>query len=138
MNETFQSLFGARLKEERKALGLSQEEAAIQMGVTREHWGRCERGLAVPGGEVLAALATAGADVIYILTGQGGKASPVALSAEEQVLLSHYREASKEVRRAALGALLGAQSGGMNFTNSAAGAVQVGHAGGKVTVKKGR
>ena len=66
---TFESLFGERLRDARKALGLSQAEAAEKTGVTREHWGRCERGLAVPGGEVLAALAALGVDVLYILTG---------------------------------------------------------------------
>lgn len=69
MNEINLSLFGARLKEARKTLNLSQSEAADLTGVTREHWGRCERGLGIPGGEVLAALANAGADVLYILTG---------------------------------------------------------------------
>lgn len=64
------SLFLERLKDARKSLGLSQAETADLVGVTREHWGRCERGEAVPGGEVLAALAIAGADVLYILTGE--------------------------------------------------------------------
>lgn len=69
MNEINLSLFGERLKKSRKDLGLSQSDAAELVGVTREHWGRCERGLGMPGGEVLAALANAGADVLYILTG---------------------------------------------------------------------
>jgi len=107
MIETFQSLFGGRLKDERKALGLSQEEAANLMGVTREHWGRCERGLAVPGGEVLAALATSGADVLYILTGQRSEASPPrrVLSREQETLLDNY-EHSDEIGRAAARRLL--------------------------------
>lgn len=137
----FASLFGARLKEERKALGLNQAAAADLTGVTREHWGRCERGAAVPGGEVLAALAMAGADARYILTGQREGPAPVALSAEEQTLLAYFREASKEVRRAALGALLGATpAGGVggHFIqhSTGAGAVQVGGVGN--TVEKRR
>ena len=101
MNETFQSLFGSRLKEARKALGLSQEEAANLVSVTREHWGRCERGLAVPGGEVLAALAAAGADVLYILTGQ--RSQPVSattdLSPRIRALVDNYEHADEAGKR---------------------------------------
>lgn len=64
------SLIGTRLLGERKRLRLSQQEAADIAGVTREHWGRCERGAAIPGGEVLAAFGLAGADVGFVLTGR--------------------------------------------------------------------
>ena len=56
----------------------------------------------------LALLEVAGADVNYILTGERDGPAPVTLSAEEETMLAYFREASKEVRRAALGALLGA------------------------------
>lgn len=108
MDETFSSLFGTRLKEARKALGLNQAEAADLTGVTREHWGRCERGAAMPGGDVFVALAKAGADVRYVLTGEREIPAANALTAEERTLLTYFRDASKEVRRAALGALIGA------------------------------
>lgn len=107
MDEIFSSLFGARLKEARKALGLNQAAAAELAGVSREHWGRCERGAAVPGGEVLAALALAGADARYILTGKRDFPPVVPLTLDEQTMLNYYRAASKEVRQAALGALIG-------------------------------
>jgi transcriptional regulator with XRE-family HTH domain len=68
------SLFCARLKEERKRLGLSQAETAEKCGVKRETWSRYENGALTPGMEVLAALAAAGADVQYILTGVPSKA----------------------------------------------------------------
>ncbi len=90
MNEINLSLFGARLKEARKNLGLSQSEAAELTGVTREHWGRCERGLGIPGGEVLAALADAGSDVLYILTGT---------HAATHAALSQVRTASEAASR---------------------------------------
>lgn len=141
--ETFLSLFGGRLKEARKGLSLSQSEAADLVGVTREHWGRCERGLAVPGGEVLAALATAGADVRYILTGERDGPVPLALTAEEQTMLDYFRQASKEVRRAALGALLGAavpaasHVGGTHSQHSSGpGAVHIGGVGNAPTKKR--
>lgn len=109
--ETFLSLFGARLKEARKALGLSQSEAADLVGITREHWGRCEREVAVPGGEVLAALARAGADVNYILTGQRSSAAPApapALTADEREMLALFKSATLTGKAAAIGALQGA------------------------------
>ncbi|WP_448680556.1 helix-turn-helix domain-containing protein [Pseudomonas nicosulfuronedens] len=69
---TFNSLFQDRMQEERKRLGLTQAEAAARCDVSREVWGRYERGVAVPGGEVLAAFAHLGADAQYILAGQRG------------------------------------------------------------------
>ena len=107
--ETFLSLFGTRLKEARKALGLNQSEAADLVGITREHWGRCEREVAVPGGEVLAALAVAGADVNYILTGRRNAAAPApALTADEREMLALFRSATLTGKAAAIGALQGA------------------------------
>ena len=131
MNENFQSLFGPRLKSERKRLGLSQQQAADLAGVTREHWGRCERGQAVLGGEALGALASAGVNAQLVLTGVGVAGGAQALSPEEQTLLSYFREASKDVRRAALGALLGASaSTGQVMKRVGDGAVQIGSVGG--------
>ncbi|WP_293222273.1 helix-turn-helix transcriptional regulator [Ottowia sp.] len=70
---TFSSLIGERLKETRKALGLNQAEIAEIAGVSREYWGRMERGASAPGGEVLAAIAAAGVDTNYILTGEANQ-----------------------------------------------------------------
>lgn len=69
MKETFSSEVGGRLREERDNAGLSQAELAVVAGVTREQIGRYERGTGTPGGEVLAALAAAHIDVMYVLTG---------------------------------------------------------------------
>lgn len=66
----FTSLVAPRLAEERKRMGLSQVEAGEVCGVSREMWGKYERGKAALGGEVLFHFAVAGADVQYILTGQ--------------------------------------------------------------------
>lgn len=78
--DNFSSLFGGRLAEERKRLGLNQEEAGHACGVSREMWGKYERGRAVMGTEVLSRFGIAGADVLYILTGQrqGEPAAPVS------------------------------------------------------------
>lgn len=62
--------FGSRLAEQRKQRKLSQVDAALLCDVSREMWGRYERGRAKPGSDVLDALAQAGWDVSYILTGK--------------------------------------------------------------------
>ncbi len=140
MNEINLSLFGGRLKETRKALGLNQADAADLVGVSREHWGRCERGLGLPGSEVLGALANAGADVRYLLTGQRDFSPPPHLSAEEETMLGYFKQASPAARRAALRELLSdapSQGGNYSQQNSGANAVQIGAYGGKVNIKKG-
>ena len=104
MDETFLSLVGERLKAARTALGLTQDAAAALVGVTREHWGRCERGHTMPGGEVWAALAAAGADVTYILTGvpasYSAPAPATTLTLREKHLIDNYRHASEAGQKA--------------------------------------
>lgn len=85
------SLFGLRISEERKTLGLSQAEAGEKCGVSREMWGKYERDKAVMGTEVLSKFAEAGADVVYILTGYK---NAKALSRDEEILLNNYRHSS--------------------------------------------
>ena len=101
-----------RLREVREALGLSQQALAERCGITARSQRNYESGERLPDAAYLAAIAAAGADVLYILTGQrtGGVKPAPTLTAEEETLLSYFRDASKEVRRAALGALLGASA----------------------------
>ena len=97
-----------RLREERERLGLSQEKFGALGGVKKLAQINYEKGERHPDSAYLAAIAAAGADVLYVLTGERDGPAPVTLSAEEETMLAYFREASKEVRRAALGALLGA------------------------------
>ena len=60
----------ARLKEERNRLGFNQEDFAVMAGVTRRPYADWEAGKTSPTAAHLMALAAAGADVGYILTGQ--------------------------------------------------------------------
>ena len=83
------SLFGERLKEERNRLNLNQAEAGKVAGVSREMWGKYERG-AAPGADVLTALAAAGADVMYILTGVHSTTTE-ALCPRQRALLDNYK-----------------------------------------------
>ena len=132
-----------RLQEERKRLGLTQEAVAAQLGATKRSVINWEGGAALPGAEVLARYAAAGADVLYILTGQrpGGVKPAPTLTAEEEAMLSYFRDASKAVRRAALGALLGASAptgghasgSGQNVVGD--NAIQIGSVAGKARIK---
>lgn len=132
---------GERLKQERERLRLSQPAFAAVAGTTKQTLFSWETGKTSPDGFQMAALAEAGVDVLYVLTGEyvGGAAPGPGLTAEEQTLVSYYREASREVRRAALGALIGAtaQGGGVSLTNHGHGAVQIGSVGGNV-IKPGK
>lgn len=131
--------FGERLKEERTRLGLSQPAFAGIAATTKQtlfSWESCRT---APDAPQLAALAAAGVDVLYVVTGQR---MPVidALEVAEHLLLESYRkctpEARAELTRKAvlLAAGLsdgGTQGGGQH--NTGAGAVQVG-SGTNVTV----
>ncbi|MCW5650516.1 MAG: helix-turn-helix domain-containing protein [Ramlibacter sp.] len=100
-----------RLQEERKRLGLTQEALAEKLGATKRSVINWEGGAALPGAEILARYALERADVIYILTGERDYTPAPPLTAEESVMLDYFRQAAPAVRRAALGALLGASAG---------------------------
>ncbi|AFU47323.1 XRE family transcriptional regulator [Acidovorax sp. KKS102] len=132
-----------RLTEGRKALGLSQQALADHVGISARSQRNYESGERIPDADYLAALVGLGMDVVYILTGQhaeGARPGQV-LSAEEETLLSYFRDASKEVRRAALGALLGAsipaagqaRGSGQNVVGD--NAIQIGSVTGKARIK---
>lgn len=132
-----------RLVEGRKALGLSQQALADYVGISARSQRNYESGERSPDADYLAALVALGMDVVYILTGQqaGGVNPGRMLSAEEETMLSYYRGASKEVRRAALGALLGASAlsgghahgSGQNVVGD--NAIQIGSVTGKARIK---
>jgi transcriptional regulator with XRE-family HTH domain len=92
MNITsFNSVCAERLREERKRLGFTQQEMADLIGVRQEMSSKYERGQASPGGDALAAFASIGGDVQYVLTGQRSS-SP--MTPEEKELLSIFRKMS--------------------------------------------
>jgi transcriptional regulator with XRE-family HTH domain len=59
---------GSRLRQERKRLGLSQREMGQLGGVAANAQGRYESGERVPKADYLAAVASIGVDVLYVLT----------------------------------------------------------------------
>ena len=90
IKDNFNSLCPGRIKEERQRLGISQLTAGELCGVSREMWGKYERGAAVPGGEVLFSLASAGVDIQYVLTGQKVDALKKDNSMNELCEIPHY------------------------------------------------
>lgn len=142
---------GARLREERNRLALSQEAFGAIPGVTKQAQIKYEKDERHPDTLYLAAIAVAGADVLYILTGQ--RAAGTASDPAEQVLLDSYRRckpaakanliqtaallsagldaaAPKRATRSTSGVQVG------NQTSTHDGAVQIGYAGGNVRVDK--
>ncbi|MDO5289320.1 MAG: helix-turn-helix transcriptional regulator [Pseudomonadota bacterium] len=131
-------LFFERLRKERDELGYTQEEMAESAKVSKRSYCAYEAGETAPSAKLLTALAFMGMDVAYLLTGQRHPAAPEPrLSADERELLALYRAAPLAVKAAAIGALQGgaASTGAaVRQTSTGAGAVQVAHAGGGVTI----
>jgi transcriptional regulator with XRE-family HTH domain len=66
---------GDRIAEERKRLGLNQDEFADVAGVKRRAQSLYENGHRSPDSDYLTRIAAAGADIVYILTGERGPAA---------------------------------------------------------------
>ncbi len=91
-----------RLREERERLGKTQEEFAAVAGVTRRPYVEWEKGTGPsPSAQNLAAMAAAGADVLYILTGQRSQAVAEVelLPPRARAMLSNYEAADDEGKR---------------------------------------
>ena len=83
---------GDRLREERKRMGLNQPEFAALANTTKQTLFSWENGKTAPDGFQMAALAAAGADVLYVLT--GSRSQPISevetLSPRQRALLKNY------------------------------------------------
>lgn len=100
---------GARLREERERLGMTQEGFGQAGGVLKRALIRYEKGERMPDAAFLAAIAAAGADVLYILTGQRSgvaAAAPVAaeppatqLSRRALAVAQNYEATSEEGKK---------------------------------------
>lgn len=80
----------SRLREEREALGLGQQEIADVASVSLKTVGRWEKLIAIPS-DKLSSLASLGLDVVYILTGTRQARSDGSLTEPEQELVAQYR-----------------------------------------------
>ncbi|NWC92682.1 MULTISPECIES: helix-turn-helix domain-containing protein [unclassified Pseudomonas] len=82
---------GARLKEERKVLGLSQQDFGAIGGVAANAQVHYESGARKPKSDYLIAIRRKGVDVLYVLTGERAVINPDALSDKETLIINHYR-----------------------------------------------
>jgi transcriptional regulator with XRE-family HTH domain len=94
------SLVGKRLKEERKRLGMGQDQVAMSVHVTREMWGRYERGVSVPGLDVVMSASAVGMDVYYVLTGERAGGPVDVLTKKARLLLDVYTSLDDEGQQA--------------------------------------
>lgn len=99
------SAIASRLKEERKRLGVNQEDFAHMAGITRRPYVEWESGKTAPNAVQLSLLAQAGVDILYVVT---GCRSAELLSSDELDLLRLFRASSLTGKMAAVGALNGA------------------------------
>ena len=134
---------GARLREERDRLDMNQEELGSLGGVRKQAQLLYEKDDRKPDSDYLAAVAAAGVDVLYVLTGQRQAAQPAA-DASEQLLLDNFRRCKLEAKQTLLqsSVLFAAgmppaptpkpqtATGGMNMSNLGSGNVQIGSIGG--------
>jgi transcriptional regulator with XRE-family HTH domain len=101
-------LFSVRLQEERRRLGLNQTKFGGLAGVSQRSQTDYETGKIFPDAQYLAAIAAAGADVTYILTGVRAIPSDAQpLTKQEAFVLETYRmtdEAGKAALRTTLSA----------------------------------
>lgn len=97
-------LIAERLREERKRLGLTQERFGAEGGVGKLAQLNYEKGERSPDAAYLSAIALAGVDVSYVLTGER---AGVALAPDEAALLAAYRALDVRGRAAAVGAVAG-------------------------------
>ncbi len=96
-------MIAERLKSERENLGLSQQALADRLSISLRSQQNYEKGDRNPDSAYLAAIAAAGADVLYILTGQrtGGASAPAparAVSEGDRVLLDNFHAAPAQVQ----------------------------------------
>jgi len=98
--------FFKRLRDEREALGLTQDVMAKKVGVSKRSYCAYEAGETAPSAKLLAALANMGVDIAYLLTGNRSRPAPPKYVAppDEERLLDAYRHSSAEVRAVIMGA----------------------------------
>lgn len=89
---------GGRLKEERQRLGLNQSDFAALAQVAKNSQLNYEKGERSPDAVYLAAVAAAGVDVLYVVTGERKLTSAASIPADEAQLLEHYQSLPAPVK----------------------------------------
>ena len=88
------------MREERKRIGISQADAGLLAGVSREQWSRYEGG-AMPGSDALLRLQGHGFDLNYVLGG-ARTLGESTMSDDEERLLQAFRVTDAEGKTAVL------------------------------------
>lgn len=101
---------GKRLKEERERLGFNQTDFAAVGGVGRKSQFNYEEDERKADTAYLEAIASVGADVRYIITGEREGPAPEVLASDERLMLDRFRTSPQSLRDAALRVLLGGES----------------------------
>lgn len=89
---------GARLREERDRLELSQDAVAEHVGTSRRTQLAWEKGDQFPNAEVLRRASELGIDVLYVVTGQRSTPIESALTREARELLANFDAADAQGR----------------------------------------
>lgn len=98
-------LFSERLKDDRVQRGLTQDQMALAIKMSKRSYCAYEAGETSPSAKLLEALASMGSDVGYLLTGQRTGGVKPTLTGDEEELLELFRAAPLAVKAAAIGAL---------------------------------
>lgn len=104
MSEIKYGQIGARLREERLRISMSQVDFSEACSASRNALVQWERGDATPNAGVLALMSGKGVDVLYVVTGERAGESEATLAPAERALLQAWRD-SNEKGRAALEAV---------------------------------
>lgn len=86
---------GDRLREIRKALGLTQKAFAKEIGLSERGWQELERGANPPSGETLLKIAALGFGPTWVLTGKGPKSLAGERDQQGQELVAPAAEVAK-------------------------------------------
>lgn len=87
---------GARLQSERKRLNLNQDQFSAIVGVSKRTLASYEAGAREAGAVLLNLAASAGVDVLFVLTGQRLPVGEHVLAEEEMEIVSRVRELGDE------------------------------------------
>jgi transcriptional regulator with XRE-family HTH domain len=83
---------GSRLQEERKRIGLNQDDFAQRIGVAKRTLAGYESGTGEVGAAALAMASELGVDVLYVVTGELKPVAESILMIEELELVLNYRQ----------------------------------------------
>ncbi|AUG04860.1 transcriptional regulator [Pseudomonas sp. 09C 129] len=93
---------GARLQSERKRLNLTQEQFAGLVGVSKRTLASYEAGSREAGALLLSHSASAGVDVLYVVTGQRLPVAERELATDEIEIVSRVRDLDDEDKGAVM------------------------------------